>query len=63
MLTTIFAICALRTNLVFFSALVTLVFAFGCAAGAFWNLAEGHLEAGKRLTVVSVISTFSNNLD
>lgn len=52
-----FTICALRTNIVLFSALFTLIFAFACAAGAFWNLAEGNLESGQKLTVVS--STFA----
>lgn len=51
-LTAMFAVCALRTNLVFFSALFTLIFAFACGAGAFWNLAEGNDVAGARLTVV-----------
>jgi len=55
MITTIFTICSLRTNIVFFSALFTLIFAFGCAAGAFWNLALGHAELGKKLTIVSNI--------
>ena len=54
MLTVIFAVCSLRTNIVFFSALTTLVFAFGCAAGAFWNLALGNVESGQKLTVVSI---------
>lgn len=53
MLTCIFTICALRTNIVLFSALFTLIFAFACAAGAFWNLAEGNTETGEKLTVVS----------
>jgi len=53
MLTVIFAICSLRTNIVFFSALTTLIFAFGCAAGAFWNLALGNIESGEKLTIVS----------
>jgi hypothetical protein len=51
-LTVIFAICALRTNIVFVSALVTLVFAFCCGAGAFWSFAEGNIDKGKSLTVV-----------
>ena len=53
MLTTIFTVCALRTNVVLFSALFTLIFAFACAAGAFWNLAEGNVESGVNLTIVS----------
>ncbi len=51
MVTTIFTVCALRTNIVFFSALFTLIFAFGCGTGAFWNLAPG-----ERLTVVCLFA-------
>src|ERR1700709_285299 len=54
MVTTIFCICSLRTNVVFFSALFTLIFAFGSAAGAFWNIALGNADLGKRLTIVSL---------
>jgi hypothetical protein len=53
MVTTIFTVCSLRTNIVFFSALFTLIFSFACAAGAFWNLALGNIHAGERLTIVS----------
>ncbi|KAK5485535.1 hypothetical protein LTR46_011850, partial [Exophiala xenobiotica] len=44
-------VCALRTNIVFFSTLFTLIFFFACGAGAFWNLALGNVHAGQRLTV------------
>jgi hypothetical protein len=54
MVTTIFCICSLRTNVVFFSALFTLIFAFGSAAGAFWNIALGNADLGKKLTIVSL---------
>jgi len=59
MLTTIFAICALRTNLVFFSALFTLIFAFGCAAGAFFKLALGDAAAGGKLVIAAGAFTFA----
>ncbi|KAK5202431.1 hypothetical protein LTR72_012602, partial [Exophiala xenobiotica] len=59
MLTTIFTVCALRTNVVFFCALFTLIFAFGCGTGAFWNLALGNLHAGERLTVAAGAFTFA----
>jgi uncharacterized protein len=52
-LTVIFTICSLRTNIVFVSALTTLIVAFCCGAGAFWNLAEGNVELGGKLVVVS----------
>ena len=55
MVTTIFTVCALRTNVVFFCALFTLIFAFGCGTGAFWNLALGNVHAGERLTVVCFV--------
>jgi uncharacterized protein len=57
MITTIYTVCALRTNIVFFSALFTLIFAFGCATGAFWNLALGNAALGGKLTIVSGWST------
>jgi len=53
MLTAIFTVCALRTNIVLFSALLTLIFSFGCGSGALWNLAEGNIELGEQLFVVS----------
>lgn len=56
MLTTIFAVCALRTNIILFSALFTLIFAFGSGAGALWNFAEGNVESGEKLFVVSASS-------
>jgi uncharacterized protein len=55
MITIIFTICALRTNVVFVSALFTLIFAFGSATGAFWHLALGNDDLGKKLTVVSIL--------
>ena len=55
MVTTIFCVCSLRTNIVFFSALFTLIFAFGSAAGAFWNIALGNADLGKKLTIVSLL--------
>lgn len=54
LLTLIFTVCALRTNIVFFCALFTLVFSFACGAGAFWNLALGNVHAGEKLTVVCI---------
>lgn len=60
MVTTIFTICSLRTNVVFFSALFTLIFAFGSAAGAFWNLALGNADLGGKLTIVSLHLTLSH---
>jgi len=52
-------VCALRTNIVFFSTLFTLIFFFACGAGAFWNLALGNVHAGQRLTVPAGAFTFA----
>lgn len=41
----IFLICSLRTNIVFFLIFFTLVCAFGCLAGAYWNLALAYENA------------------
>ncbi|CAD6576801.1 MAG: hypothetical protein ASARMPRED_007886 [Alectoria sarmentosa] len=35
----VFLICSLRTNIVFFLIFLSLIGAFGCLAGAYWNLA------------------------
>ncbi|KAK7890525.1 hypothetical protein LTR67_007733 [Exophiala xenobiotica] len=59
MVTTLFTVCALRTNIVFFCALFTLIFAFGCATGAFWNLALGNVQAGEKLTIAAGAFTFA----
>ncbi|KAL6242948.1 hypothetical protein RBB50_010048 [Rhinocladiella similis] len=59
LLTLIFTVCALRTNIVFFCALFTLVFSFACGAGAFWNLALGNVHAGEKLTVAAGAFTFA----
>lgn len=41
LLTFIFLICSLRTNIVFFLMFLCLVPAFCCMAGTFWKIAEG----------------------
>lgn len=45
----IFLICSLRTNMVFLIIFVAATMGFGFAAGAFWNLAEGNMELGVKL--------------
>jgi len=37
----VYMICSVRTNLVFFGIFLTLVCAFGCLAGSYWNAALG----------------------
>ena len=41
----IYAVCALRTNIVFVGIFVVLVPTFGCFAGAFWQLALGNTSS------------------
>ena len=59
MLSTIFMICSLRINIVFFSALFLLVFAFGTSAGAVWNVTLGNEALAERLLVTSGAFTFA----
>lgn len=53
----VFMICALRTNIVFVIIFLSLVVAFGLLTGAYWLLAadfEGNAELARRCVVVSV---------
>ena len=52
MLTAVFTVCAIRTNLVFFCALFILTFALACSAGSAWNIALGNLKTGQNLNKV-----------
>ncbi len=45
MICLIFMICSLRTNIAFFVIFVTLVCAFGCLAGAFFNFALAYEDS------------------
>lgn len=45
----IYLICSLRTNIVFFIIFLTLVIAFTCLAGAYWNLNLGNVALAGRL--------------
>ena len=38
----VYLICSLRTNFCFFMIFLTLVFAFGFLAGAYWQTNNGH---------------------
>ena len=53
MLSALFMICALRTNIVFVIVLALLTCGLCCGAGAFWHFAEGELEKGANLVIVS----------
>ena len=59
----IFLICSLRTNIVFFVIFLTLVGAFGCLAGAYWNLALAYenptnVSAATKASKLVVVSTY-----
>ncbi|KAF2801392.1 uncharacterized protein BDZ99DRAFT_239685 [Mytilinidion resinicola] len=52
----IYLICSLRTNITFFFIFLTLVVAFSCLAGAFWN--TGNPALASKLQVVAGGFTF-----
>lgn len=45
----VFLICSLRTNIVFFLIFLSLIGAFGCLAGAYWNLALVYKNAANTM--------------
>lgn len=47
----VFVLCSLRTNVILFMILLSLVPAFGFLAGAFWNLGEGNMELAGKLQI------------
>lgn len=53
MLVVCYAICALRTNAVFFTIFLTLIAVFSCLTAGFWCLAQGDASTGNRLLFVS----------
>lgn len=58
----VFLICSLRTNIVFFLIFLSLIGAFGCLAGAYWNLAlvgknAANAVAAKRAGQLVVVSS------
>lgn len=52
-LTYMFAVCAVRVNVILFAGLHFLTVGFGCFTGVYWNLAEGNHEMAARLQKVS----------
>lgn len=54
----IYMICALRTNIVFVLIFAGLVPAFGCLAGAYWQLALENATAAEHLIVAAGALTF-----
>ncbi|GES66280.1 plasma membrane ammonium transporter [Aspergillus terreus] len=58
-LTFVYLICSVRTNICLFAALLLLVITFGCTAGSFFQLALGNEELGARLQVVGGAFNFA----
>ena len=54
----VYMICALRTNIVFFGIFLTLIPAFGCLAGAYWQLAQGNATLAVTLQLAAGACTF-----
>jgi hypothetical protein len=50
--TLLFTICAIRTNVILFTALLLLVVAFGALTGSYFHLALGNVALAGRLQVV-----------
>lgn len=48
----VYAVCALRTNVVFLTIFVTLVFVFGFLAAAYWYAAMGDAHRAATYTIV-----------
>ncbi|KAL1957268.1 hypothetical protein VTO42DRAFT_6174 [Malbranchea cinnamomea] len=58
-LSVVFTVCSLRTNLCLFSALLLLDVAFGCFAGVYFELALGNAQLAERLRVVAGAFVFA----
>ena len=61
----IYMIISIRTNLVFFGIFFTLVPAFCCLAGAFWNLSAGaaaNADRANKLLIAAGAFTFVTDL-
>lgn len=57
LLSLIFLVCSLRTNVAFFIIFLTLTIAFGLLTGAYWAMAEdftGNAHYAHKLLVVSI---------
>jgi len=48
----IFLICSIRTNVILFTLFIALTMAFSFLAGAYWNLAQGHIKLAMKLQTV-----------
>ncbi|KAK6363891.1 uncharacterized protein PV06_09715 [Exophiala oligosperma] len=58
-LTYMFAVCAVRVNVILFAGLHFLTVGFGCFTGVYWNLAEGNHEMAARLQKVGGAFVFA----
>lgn len=58
----VYLICALRTNIIFVLIFVTLVPAFGCLAGSFWQSAQGNAAIALTLQHAAGGLTFATSL-
>ncbi|KAF2188745.1 hypothetical protein K469DRAFT_86076 [Zopfia rhizophila CBS 207.26] len=58
----VYLICSLRTNIVFFMIFLTLVIAFCCLAGAYWQLNNGAAALAYRLQVTAGACAFVTSL-
>ncbi|KAJ9620642.1 hypothetical protein H2203_007851 [Taxawa tesnikishii (nom. ined.)] len=58
----VYFICSLRTNITFAIIFLTLIPAFGCFAGAYWQLANGNAALAGKLIVTAGALTFITDL-
>lgn len=58
----VYMICSIRTNIVFFGIFATLVPAFACLAGAFWQTANGNVAVALKLQIAAGALTFVTDM-
>jgi len=54
----IYLVCSIRTNVAFFLIFLTLVIAFACLAGAYFQASNGNVKLSGNLTIVAGAFTF-----
>jgi uncharacterized protein len=47
----VYLVCSLRTNMCFFMIFFTLVLAFACLAGAYWQTVNGNAATAAKLQI------------
>ncbi|EAU31956.1 predicted protein [Aspergillus terreus NIH2624] len=55
-----FTICSCRINVVFVTLFASLFMVFACLSGAYWRLGLGDTTIGIRLTIVRILTLWSN---